>query len=97
MTQIIGIVYILAMLILFIAFLIAWFRSHKQVRGYKKSGVLAGLILIAFEVFYSPFSRARIMAAGAADCPDHRGWIRINSNDGVYDCGHPYVHSAWVP
>lgn len=51
MTQIIGIVYIIAMLVFFIAFLIAWLIYRKQVRSYKKFGVLAGIILIVFEVF----------------------------------------------
>ncbi len=51
MTQIIGIVYIIAMGVFFIAFLVTWFRSRKEVRGYKKYGILAGIILIGFEVF----------------------------------------------
>ena len=50
MTLVLGIVYGLAMLIFLIAFLISWFKSREQVRSYKNFGVLAGIILIIFEI-----------------------------------------------
>lgn len=50
MTRIIGRTYDLAMLFFFLAFLVTWFRSRKQVRRYEEYGIQAGKVLIAFEV-----------------------------------------------
>ncbi|UCC96968.1 MAG: CPBP family intramembrane metalloprotease [Phycisphaerales bacterium] len=50
MTLFIGTAYGLLMLALLIAFLISWFSSRKRLRIYKRYGILAGGILIAFDI-----------------------------------------------
>ena len=50
MTAVMGCVYSLVLFAFFVAFLVSWFRSREQVRGYKRFGFAAGIIFAAFEL-----------------------------------------------
>jgi membrane protease YdiL (CAAX protease family) len=96
-TRFIGSAYSLVMVVFFIAFLISWCRLRKQVRGYRRYGILAGIILIAFEilVLLSAGSEARSsMSLSGVIVTDAIAFVRIMAYTivGTYMCtmlGHP--------